>query len=282
MEKLRRENARLQRLVETLMDRVEKTTNSANSPFGFFQVHSALSEQASQQQAQLRDNEKTLQILFERAPVGMLVLDPEMRVCRANERAEVMLGVSAPAMIGQRMGQIIRCQNAADHEGQCGTTPQCPECPLYDLFKRTRESGRGQMEHEFSIPTGHNGEARRVWFSLTTEAPVFKGRKHLLILLEDLSAKKQAERDIQRARQMAEEGRGVQPQFLSDVKGMIQRPITGMMSQSAAILESPDLETARGHAGEILQESARLLAWIDRQPDLSGTKSGERASSAQK
>ena len=68
LKRLSAENARLQRLTETLMDRVEQTTSSANSPFGFFQINAALAEQLARQQAALRDSQQTLQAIFLAAP----------------------------------------------------------------------------------------------------------------------------------------------------------------------------------------------------------------------
>ena len=53
--RLRGDNARLQRVVAALMDRVEQSTSSASCPLGYFQVNAALTEQVERQRAALRE-----------------------------------------------------------------------------------------------------------------------------------------------------------------------------------------------------------------------------------
>jgi signal transduction histidine kinase/ActR/RegA family two-component response regulator len=53
--RLRTDNARLQRVVAALMDRMEQSTSAASCPLGYFQVNAALTEQVERQRAALRD-----------------------------------------------------------------------------------------------------------------------------------------------------------------------------------------------------------------------------------
>ena len=142
LQRLGAENSRLHRLTDALMDRVEQTTNSTNSPFGFFQINAALSEQLAQQQAALRDSRQTLQAIFDAAPVGLLLFSDDLIIRSANEYALAMLGRSAPEVVGQLPGPAMRCVNAREPGGACGQMPGCAGCVWRHLLQDTRQSGR--------------------------------------------------------------------------------------------------------------------------------------------
>ena len=275
LQRLRAENARLLRLTDTLMDRVEQTTSSANSPFGFFQINAALSEQLAQQQAALRDSRQTLQAIFHAAPIGLLLFSDDLMIRSANEYAASMLRQSAPDVVGQSLGQAIRCARTCEGSGTCGRTPRCKDCVCHRLLEDTRRSGRAQCEHELVLAARSGLPGSRVWLSLKAERVVIADSPHLLLSLEDISHKKLAERQLHEAKEAAEEASRLKSRFLSNVSHEIRTPLNGIMGFAEAILNCTTLEVARQQSGVILRESNVLLMLVNDLLDLVKIESGK-------
>ena len=275
LQRLSAENARLQRLTETLMDRVEQTTSSANSPFGFFQINAALSEQLARQQAALRDSQQTLQAIFLAAPVGLLLFSDDLFLRSVNEYAAAMLGQTTQEMVGQSFGPAIRCTNACKTDGRCGQVPGCTKCVLRRLQEDTRESGRAQCEHQLVLAARAGLPGSSVWLSLKAERVMIAGNRHLLLSLEDISTKKLAEQHLREAKEAAEEASRLKSRFLSNVSHEIRTPLNGIMGFAEAILSSTTLEAARQQSQVILRESNVLLMLVNDLLDLVKIESGK-------
>jgi signal transduction histidine kinase/DNA-binding response OmpR family regulator len=275
LEHLRAENARLQQLTETLMDRVEQATSSTHTPFGFFQINAALSEQIAWQQAALRDSQQTLKAMFDAAPVGLLLFSDDLVIRSANEYAASLLGRSAQDMVGERLGAAIRCANARDDGDRCGKTPHCTDCLWRRLLEATLHSGATRREHELQLPERPGVSARTVWLGLKAERVVIAGNPHLLLSLESISHKKLAEQQLREAKEAAEQASRLKSRFLSNVSHEIRTPLNGIMGFAEAILSSPSLEQAREQSQVILRESNVLLMLVNDLLDLVKIESGK-------
>ncbi|MCC6581451.1 MAG: response regulator [Phycisphaeraceae bacterium] len=273
--RLREDNARLQRLADVLMDRVEQTTSSANTPFGFFQINAALTEQVAQQQQALRDKQQTLQAIFKAAPVGLLLVDVEQVIRGANQCVAEMLGRPEPEVVGQSLGMVIDCGNALASGGQCGKTPKCSSCTWRRLLEETRRSGRATCEHLVTLPASTGGANREIWLSVKAEQVLIAEKPHMVLSLEDVSTKKLAERHLHEAKEAAEEASRLKSRFLSNVSHEIRTPLNGIIGFSEAILRCPTLDAARQQAQIILRESNILLMLVNDLLDLVKIESGK-------
>jgi signal transduction histidine kinase/CheY-like chemotaxis protein/HPt (histidine-containing phosphotransfer) domain-containing protein len=274
-QRLAAENARLRRLTETLMDRVEQATSSANTPFGFFQINAALAEQLAQQRAALHDSRQTLQAIFHAAPVGLLLFSDDLVIRSANEYAAGMLGPSAQEVVGQPLGPVLGCAHGAERDSRCGHEPGCADCVWHRLLEDTRQSGRAQCEYELVRPARPGAAGGSVWLSLKAERVEIAGRRHLLLSLEDISPKKLAERQLREAKEAAEEASRLKSRFLSNVSHEVRTPLNGIMGFAEAILTSTTLEAAREQSQVILRESNVLLMLVNDLLDLVKIESGK-------
>ena len=272
--RLRAERARLQRLVDTLMDRVEQTTSSANSPFGFFQINAALAEQVAQQQTALRDSRQTLQAIFDAAPVGLLLLGPDLVVRQANDSAAAMLGRRAPELLSKSPGAAIQCPHTDGEHDRCGTAPACRACALRRFLIEAREVGLAHCEHELTLPARPGAPAASVWLSLKAEPVMLSNDRDVLLSLEDISIKKLAERQLREAKEAAEDASRQKSRFLSNVSHEIRTPLNGIMGFAEAITRSPSLDAAQQHAQVILRESTVLLMLVNDLLDMVKIESG--------
>lgn len=100
------------------------------------------------------------------APV--VVLDDDLRMLEANDRALAALGKTRDAILGLKSGEVIECANAR-LPGGCGKTVHCAACTLRNSVRETFETGEGFT----SVPA---------WIRLDHET-VEESRKRVRVLI---------------------------------------------------------------------------------------------------
>ena len=221
----------------------------------------------------LRDNRQALQSVFDAAPVGMLLFDPDRRICRANRAAAHLLGRTSAEMVGQTFGQARRCPSAEEQPDGCGRGSACPACPV-------RSALRGQEEScDFELHAVSSGDETPppVWIHAKAQPLMVGADRFVILSLEDISAKKQSEAELFVAKASAEEASRLKSRFLSNMSHEIRTPLNGIIGFCDAILRCDTLETAKERARIVLRESNLLLMLINDLLDLSKVEAGKLA-----
>lgn len=97
-------------------------------------------------------------LLFEHAPVALILVDAERRVLKINRLAAGLAGQVPRQMLDQVTGVAIGCANAQLHPDGCGHSQPCGQCGLRRTIERTFHSGRAQQQVETTATFG-GGEA---------------------------------------------------------------------------------------------------------------------------
>jgi hypothetical protein len=97
-------------------------------------------------------------LLFEHAPVALILVDAERRVLKINRLAAGLAGQVPRQMLDQVTGVAIGCANAQLHPEGCGHSQPCGQCGLRRVIERTFHSGRAQRQVETTATFG-GGEA---------------------------------------------------------------------------------------------------------------------------
>ena len=77
--------------------------------------------------------QKNLEAIFDATPVGMMLIDENMGVCRVNDDIRQMVGKDYVEIINRRIGAALRCVNSTYSEQGCEHSPACAAC----LFRQT-------------------------------------------------------------------------------------------------------------------------------------------------
>jgi PAS domain S-box-containing protein len=213
----------------------------------------------------LQDSEALYQVTFEEVPVGIGQATAEGRWTRANRRLCAILGCEAESLIGHRVAAM----------GEGGE-----EAILADHLAGML-AGRALYRGEHRLSAG--GEAG-IWASVTLSAlrdPVRGGVQRLIVVVEDISERK--EHELERARLVRElqEGIRTRDDFLSVAAHELKTPITPLRLQSASLvreLERPGHAVGWEHLarrlGAIDKSARRLEALVDRLLDQSRLTAG--------
>ena len=150
-------------------------------------------------QRAIQASEATLTAIFQNASVAMLLLDRDRRVRRMNRAAEEVLGGSGGDAEGLAFGNAIRCVHALDDPQGCGCGPSCGECPVRRTVNDTFDAGEERRGVEFSMSVERGGKPLDAYFSISAAPIELPRKRQVLVCIEDITARKRAEIDLQEA-----------------------------------------------------------------------------------
>lgn len=161
-----------------------------------------VSERLAAQQA-LRASEEQLRILVDSVPIGLLVVDMEGRILRANARIGVCFGYTADELIGKSVDLLVPNrlrEKHIDHRRQFTAIPTNRQLIGRDLFG-LRKDGT-----EFPVELG-------LAISMSGACPV------VLAAVSDISERKQAEQALRQSefRYRTVIDQGLDPLYIMDV-----------------------------------------------------------------
>jgi formate hydrogenlyase transcriptional activator len=155
--------------------------------------------QARLAQGAIQASEATLTAIFQNAPLAMLLLDRDRRVRRMNRAAEEILGGSAGTTKGLAFGNAIRCVHALDDPEGCGCGSSCGHCPVRQTVNDTFDTGEDRRGVEFTMTLQRDGDTLDTHLSLSAAPIELPQSRQVLVCIEDVTARKRAELDLQKA-----------------------------------------------------------------------------------
>jgi two-component system, cell cycle sensor histidine kinase and response regulator CckA len=99
---------------------------------------------------QIREHD--LEVIFNSAPVIMVVVDSERRVRRANQATIESVGRSEEAIIGLQGGEALRCLNASRDPRGCGFSSACTQCQVRLVIAQTFETHQSIYKRPARLP----------------------------------------------------------------------------------------------------------------------------------
>jgi PAS domain S-box-containing protein len=147
----------------------------------------------------IRDHQEQLTTIYENAPLIMMLLDSDRRVCKANKLAAKYAGADAPDLVGRRGGEALRCLHALDDPAGCGFGSHCQACLVRRTVIDTLETGSSHYQVEASLPFLIDGQPREVTFLLCTARLVVQGQPQVLVTIQDISKRKHAEEALRQS-----------------------------------------------------------------------------------
>ncbi len=144
-------------------------------------------------QESIMEHEEQLSTIYENAPLIMLLLDGERRVCKANKMAEecAIHGGGAADLIGRRGGEALRCLHALDDPEGCGFGSHCLTCTVRRTIINTLETGHSHHQVEASLPFLRDGKHQTITFLISTARLFVQGQPQVLITIQDITKRKE-------------------------------------------------------------------------------------------
>jgi len=196
----------------------------------------------------LHRKQKNLEAIFDAAPVGMLLVDEEIRVRRANDAIRNMASKDYVQIINQLPGYVLGCvhvsENPANCETRCGTDASCRDCVLFRTIEESLHSGLPVHGVEITPELHMNGERVNPFLSISCEPVFIDGSKYAVVSVHDVTDRAKAEKEMRETMEM-------KSQFVSTVSHELRTPLASMKEAVLIVLD--------GVAGDINDDQSHFL-----------------------
>ncbi len=178
----------------------------------------------------LEKKQKTLETIFDTIPVQLLLVDDKMIVRRINHAVKEFVGREYLQIINRPVGNAIRCVNVDHNEKKCGSTPACQQCPLRNTIKNTLDSGKSVQNKEIQLTLKTETGNIKLWLSINAEPTTIDGHKHIVLALDNITTRKEAEEKLIETMQL-------KSQFISTVSHELRTPLACIKEGVAIVLD---------------------------------------------
>ena len=192
----------------------------------------------------LDQKQKNLEAIFDAVPVGMLLVDENMIVRRVNDAIKQMVHSEYLQIINQRLGGALSCVNSTYDEKGCMYSPACATCIFRKTTERVLDSQQSVRELEVRPTFIVDNEKVSPWLRISAEPVIIDGCKHVVIVVDDITQRKQAKEKLKETMEM-------KSQFISTVSHELRTPLTCMKEAVAVVLD--------GSAGVISRKQEHFL-----------------------
>ncbi|HUT29889.1 MAG TPA: ATP-binding protein [Sedimentisphaerales bacterium] len=179
----------------------------------------------------LDQKQKSLQAIFDAVPIGMLLVDEEMTVKRVNDAIRQITGKEFAQILGKPVAEALSCIHSGGEssEGACGLGAACEACELRRTIQKVLDEEHPVHQAEFhSTLTAQDGQGRP-WFSISAEPTRIDGHKYVVVAIDDVTDRKEAEQRLKETMEM-------KSQFISTVSHELRTPLACMKEAIAVVL----------------------------------------------
>lgn len=153
-------------------------------------------QQVENELAQKSKTEKQLQVIFDSAPVIMMLLNENTEVIKMNKTGLVTAGKIMENVIGQRGGDVLNCISAVQHPMGCGFDEKCSTCEILQTVETTLSAGENFYKKEAKFKLQKDGNVSELTILISTVIVSSHSPKTVLVTIDDITERKQAEKAL--------------------------------------------------------------------------------------
>ena len=212
---------------------------------------------------QIKESEERSRLLLESVGDGIFGVDSGGAVNFINPAGLSMLGFDAQEILGHRIHDLTH------HTREDGTSYPVEECPMYHSYTR---GVTGQTDDE--VLWRKDGTRFHAEY---TSKPIVKDHQvsGAVVVFRDISKRKQAERELQEAKEAAEVATQTKSDFLANMSHEIRTPMNAIIGMSHLCLGTKLQPKQRDYVEKVHFSANSLLGIINDILDFSKIEAGK-------
>lgn len=153
------------------------------------------------------EQEEELDAIYENAPLIMMLVDQERRICKVNRSGEAFTHSLRAQMLGIRLGESLHCLQSSLTPLGCGFGEKCPNCTLRNLLLDTLEHGGSHTSIEARLLLSYEEREQEAFFLCSTKKLNIRKEPLVLVSLLDITERRTLEDQLRQAQKMDAVGR---------------------------------------------------------------------------
>ena len=235
--------------------------NSADRITHFVAVKEDVTERKLAEET-LRESEETLSKITSSALSAIIMLGADNgKISFWNEAAEKNFGWTAQEVIGKKLHDLI--------------IPKQYRQQHVEGLKQFSQSGAGPIIGQSTELTALNRKGEEFPIELHLSSVKLKGQWHAIGLITDITDRKQAEQEIKKAKEIAEEATRAKSDFLANMSHEIRTPMNAIIGMSHLCLGTDMQPRQRDYIEKVYGSAQSLLGIINDILDFSKIEAGK-------
>jgi len=145
--------------------------------------------------------EPALKIIMDASSVGIVVFGSDLRIIYGNPTALKLFGKQATEIFGLRCGDFVDCSKRPDNTQMCGQTESCPQCSLFRAICAALSGDSIKAFQEGETLLERDSGLNAIWVKYKVSSIVMKGTKFAIMTVDDITDRKQAEKQLRKAKE---------------------------------------------------------------------------------
>ncbi|RPJ39637.1 MAG: PAS domain S-box protein, partial [Planctomycetaceae bacterium] len=196
----------------------------------------------------LRNALAELTAIDQNAPIGMLLIDRDLRLHKVNDFTARFVGRLAVDMIGLRVGEALRCVHNLDDPRGCGFGPACASCLARQTILDTFESRTSGQDVEAWLSFLRGGSCVERCLLISTAYLEIDATERVLVCAQDITKQKRAEEQLEAEKAWSEAIVSAAPNI-----------VVGLGERSTILIFNEAAERSTGYAAKEVMGRE----WID-------------------
>lgn len=188
----------------------------------------------------LKESNNFLNVLFNSITSAIFLVGKDLKVINFNDSFKVLFNDDGETMVGQLCGNAIGCINTVEFNADCGTTPNCVECPLRQSLIKTFTAkvpvDKSLLVRQFKI----EGKIILKYFQFSTRYILFNNEEIIVVIVDDVTETEEKRKILSETNEKLLDLNNQRNQLLGTAAHDLRNPLSVINSYTEILLEAVD------------------------------------------